>query len=49
MRLFYVRVVLCVGSGLATGYSPVQGFLPTAYRVKKLKRRSKSNKRTVES
>jgi hypothetical protein len=28
---------MCVGSGLATGWSPVQGVLPTAYRIKKLK------------
>jgi hypothetical protein len=26
--LFYVCVVLCVGNGLATGCSPVQGILP---------------------
>jgi hypothetical protein len=29
MRLFCVRVVLCVGSGLAMDWSPVQGVLPT--------------------
>jgi hypothetical protein len=28
MRLFCVSVVLCLGSGLATGWSPVQGVLP---------------------
>jgi hypothetical protein len=28
MRLFCVCVALCVGSGLATGWSPVQGVLP---------------------
>jgi hypothetical protein len=28
---YCVRVVLCVGSDLATGWSPVQGILPTAY------------------
>jgi hypothetical protein len=27
--LFCVFVVLCVGSGLATGRSPVQGVLPS--------------------
>jgi hypothetical protein len=37
MRLFCVCVVLCVGSGLATGWSSVQGVLPTVYRIKKLK------------
>jgi hypothetical protein len=31
VRLFYVCVVLCVGSGLAMGWSPVQGVLPTVY------------------
>jgi hypothetical protein len=29
VRLFYVCVVLYVGSGLATGWSPVQRVLPT--------------------
>jgi hypothetical protein len=37
VRLFYICVVLCVGSGLATGSSPVQGVLPTVCRTKKLK------------
>jgi hypothetical protein len=27
VRLFCVRIVLCVGSGFATGWSPVQGVL----------------------
>jgi hypothetical protein len=43
-----VCVVLCVGSGLATGWSLVQGVLPTVYRINKLKNRPRSNKRTVE-
>jgi hypothetical protein len=43
MRLFCVCVVLCVDSGLATGWSLVQGVLPTVYRIKKLKKRPKSN------
>jgi hypothetical protein len=30
VNLFCVCVVLCVGNGLATGWSSVQGFLPTA-------------------
>jgi hypothetical protein len=34
-----VFVLFCVGSGLATGWSPVQGVLPTMYRIKKLKKR----------
>jgi hypothetical protein len=44
MRLFCVYVILCVGSGLVTGWSPVQGVVPTVYRIKKLKRRSRFNK-----
>jgi hypothetical protein len=35
--LFWVCVVLCVGSGLETGWYPVRGVLPTVYRIKKLK------------
>jgi hypothetical protein len=37
-------VVLCVGSGLATCWSPIQGVLTTVYRIKKLKKRPRSNK-----
>jgi hypothetical protein len=37
VRLFYVCVVLCVGSGLATGWSPVQGVLPAVYRLRSWK------------
>jgi hypothetical protein len=48
VRLFCVCVVLCVGSGLATGWSPVQGVLSTMYRIKKPKKRPRSNKRTVD-
>jgi hypothetical protein len=36
VRLFCVHVVLCVGSGLATGWSPIQGVLPTLSRMKRL-------------
>jgi hypothetical protein len=32
VRLFCVCVVLCVGSGLATGLSLVQGVLPSVYK-----------------
>jgi hypothetical protein len=35
VRLFCVCVVLCVGSGLATSWSPVQGVLPTVYKKSK--------------
>jgi hypothetical protein len=31
LQLYYVRVVLCVGRGLASGSSPVQGVLPAVY------------------
>jgi hypothetical protein len=34
-----VSFILCIGSGLATGWSPVKGILPTVYRIKKLKKR----------
>jgi hypothetical protein len=43
VRLFCVCVFLCVGSGLETGSSPVKGVLPTVYRIKKLKKRRRSN------
>jgi hypothetical protein len=38
-HLFCVCAVLCVGSSLATGWSPVQGILRTVYRIMKLKNR----------
>jgi hypothetical protein len=37
VRLFCVYVVLCAGSGLATGWSPTRRVLSTVYRIKKLK------------
>jgi hypothetical protein len=48
LRLTCVCVVLFVGSCLATGWCPVQGVLPNVYRIKKLKKRPMSKKRTVE-
>jgi hypothetical protein len=39
VRLFCVCAVLCVGSGRATGSSPVQGILPNVYGIKKLRKR----------
>jgi hypothetical protein len=48
MRLFCICVFLCVDSGFATGWSPVQGVLQSVYRINKLKKRPKSNKRTAE-
>jgi hypothetical protein len=41
VRLFYVCVVLCVGRGFATGWSPVKGVLIW---IKKLKERPKSSR-----
>jgi hypothetical protein len=44
LGLFCICIVLCVGSGLATDWSPVPEVLPTLYRIKKLKKRPRSNK-----
>jgi hypothetical protein len=38
-----VCIVLCEGSAFATGWSPVQGDLPTMYRNKKLQKRPRPN------
>jgi hypothetical protein len=40
--IYCVWVVVCVGSGLARGWSPVQGVLPTVYRIKKRGERPRS-------
>jgi hypothetical protein len=37
--VYSVCVVLCVGSGRTTGWSPVQGVLQTVHRIKKLKKK----------
>jgi hypothetical protein len=47
--LLCVCVVLYVGSGLTTGWSPVQGVLPSVYSIKKLKKQAGPNKGAVES
>jgi hypothetical protein len=39
-----VCVVLCVCSCLVTGWSPVLGVLPTVYKIKELKKRSRSKR-----
>jgi hypothetical protein len=44
VSLFCVYVVLCVGRGLSTGWSSVQGVLPPVYMNKKLKTRPRPNK-----
>jgi hypothetical protein len=43
--LFCVCVLLCVGSDLGTGWSPVKGVIPTVYKIKKLKKRPWFNKK----
>jgi hypothetical protein len=48
VRLFFVCVVLCVGSGLATGWSPVQGVLPTVHRIMELQNQTGPNKGLYE-
>jgi hypothetical protein len=47
MRFFYVCAVLFAGNGLATGWSHVQGVLPTVYRIKNWKA-AKVQERAVE-
>jgi hypothetical protein len=41
--VYSVYIVLCVDCDLAKGWSPVQGVLPTVYRINKLKRRPRPN------
>jgi hypothetical protein len=48
MCVYAVYVVPCVGSGLATGWSLVQGVLPSMYRIKKLNKKRPTSTRTVE-
>jgi hypothetical protein len=45
--IYSVFVLFCVCRGLETGWSPVQGVLPTVYRIVKLEKRPRSN-RAVE-
>jgi hypothetical protein len=40
--VYTVFVLFCAGSGLASGWSSVQGVLPTVYRIKELKKRPRS-------
>jgi hypothetical protein len=42
VRLFCVCVALCAGSGLETGWSPVQRVLPNIYKITELKKRSRA-------
>jgi hypothetical protein len=48
VRLFCVCVVLCLGSGLATDWSPVQGILQTVYRLRNWRQKRPRFTRTVE-
>jgi hypothetical protein len=41
-------VRVCVGRGLAMGWSLIPRVLPTVYRIKKLKNRRRSKERSVE-
>jgi hypothetical protein len=43
--VYSVCVVLCAGSGLVTGWSPIKGVLLTVKKIKKLKNLVRSNKR----
>jgi hypothetical protein len=45
--LFCVCAVLCAGRGLATGWSPIQGVLPTVYRIKKVEKTAKAQQWAV--
>jgi hypothetical protein len=42
--VYSVCVVICVGSGLATGSFPAQGVPPTVYGIKELKKRPRSRR-----
>jgi hypothetical protein len=48
VRLFCVCVVLCVGCGLAMGWSPVQGVLTTTYRITKTEKAAKAKQGAVK-
>jgi hypothetical protein len=49
LRLFYVCAVLCVGSGLATGWWPVQGALSIVYMITKLRKSGQGPKKGLSS
>jgi hypothetical protein len=44
----YSVCVLRIGRDLATGLSPVQGDLPTVYRIRKLKKAAKAQQKALE-
>jgi hypothetical protein len=45
MRLLCVCVILCVDSGLATGWSAGQGALRTVYRITKTEKEAKAQQK----
>jgi hypothetical protein len=40
--------ILCVGRGLATGSSPVQGFIQTVHMITKLQKAARAQQSAVE-
>jgi hypothetical protein len=48
VRLLCVCAVLCAGSDLATGWSPVQGVLPTMQKDQETEKAAKMQQRAVE-
>jgi hypothetical protein len=48
VRLFYVCVVLCLGRGLATGCSLVQGDLPSVKNDYETEKEVRARQRSVE-
>jgi hypothetical protein len=47
VRLICVCVVLCVGSGFSTGWSPVKRVLPTVCSIKNLGKPAKAQQKAV--
>jgi hypothetical protein len=45
LRFFCVCIVLCVRSGLATGWSPIQGVLPTILKIQSFQINSEVGRR----
>jgi hypothetical protein len=48
MRFFYGCAVLCTGSGLATGWSPVQEILPSVQKDHETEKAAEIQQRAVE-
>jgi hypothetical protein len=45
VRLFCVFAAMCVGRGLATGWSPFQGVVDCVYRITRLKKATRAQKK----